>query len=327
MSPKSNSGFAAQATPAPVSIAPKGQFDTFETKFFEQGDQGSNQPAEAERFDDLDELPRSRKSGSSRQFVLGVAIGSASVAVLGCLGLWLSGARLATSAPIPATVVAAPAPPAPVAEPAPAPAVAQAEPAPAPPLAVAKVEPASAPAPTPAAPTPAAPTPAAPTPAVAALPAAPQPEEKTEGRPVPAAALAAAEAHEAVFPAAPTPAAPAVEAAEARGKCMETVREKRGKQILSVCALAFDADPGAADIAVLLAKTEFDRGRSAQALAWGKKAIAADPKAAEAYVFIGGAEQNVGHGKAAREAYRRYLELAPTGRYAGDLRAIVGSLK
>ena len=318
MSPKSNSGFAAQATPAPVPIAPKGQFDTFETKFFEQGDQGTNQAAEQERFDDLDELPRARK-GSSRQFVLGVAIGSASVAVLGCLGLWLSGARLATRAPIPATVVAAPPSPEPVAAPAPAP-------APTPSPAVAQAEPDPAPVPTPAAakvePDP-VPTPTVAPPAVAALPAAPQPEDMPEAKPLPVAA----EAHEAVVPAAPTAAAPAVEAAEARGRCMKTVSEKRGKQILSVCGLAFAADPSAVDIAVLLAKTEFDKGRSAQALAWGKKAVAVDPNAADAYVFIGGAEQNVGHGKAAKEAYKRYLELAPTGRYAGDLRAIVGTLK
>jgi predicted TPR repeat methyltransferase len=63
-----------------------------------------------------------------------------------------------------------------------------------------------------------------------------------------------------------------------------------------------------------------------QALAWGKKAIAADANAADAYVFIGGAEQTAGHGKAAKEAYQHYLQLAPKGRYAADIRAIVGAL-
>ena len=98
------------------------------------------------------------------------------------------------------------------------------------------------------------------------------------------------------------------------------MRESDGRQA------AFTADPGVAEIAVVLAKIEFDRGRSAQALAWSKKAIAADPDAADAYVFLGGAEQNAGHGKAAKLAYQHYLHLAPAGRYAADLRAIVNSL-
>jgi Tfp pilus assembly protein PilF len=109
-------------------------------------------------------------------------------------------------------------------------------------------------------------------------------------------------------------------------RCKKAIRAKHNKEILSACADAFSADPSAADVAVELAKIEFDRGRTVPALAWAKKAIAADPNAAEAYVFIGGAEQSAGHGKAAKEAYRRYLQLAPSGHYAADLRAIVGSL-
>jgi tetratricopeptide (TPR) repeat protein len=101
---------------------------------------------------------------------------------------------------------------------------------------------------------------------------------------------------------------------------------KRSREILDLCPVAFTSSPGGAEIAVALAKVEFDRGRSAQAYAWGKKAIAANPDLADAYVFIGGAEQSSGHGKAAKEAYEHYLRLAPSGRYAADLRAIVNSL-
>jgi tetratricopeptide (TPR) repeat protein len=93
-----------------------------------------------------------------------------------------------------------------------------------------------------------------------------------------------------------------------------------------VCADAVAADPSAAEAALALAKVEFDRGRSAQAVAWSKRALAADPNSADAYVFIGGAEQNAGHRQAAKDAYKRYLQLAPGGRYAADLRAIVKSL-
>jgi tetratricopeptide (TPR) repeat protein len=126
----------------------------------------------------------------------------------------------------------------------------------------------------------------------------------------------------------PVPTAPAVAAAasDAQGRCKKAISDKRNKEVLSACPDAFAADPSAADIAVVLAKIEFDRGKSAQAASWSHKAIAADPNMADAYVFIGGAEQNAGHRKAAKDAYKRYLQLAPGGRYAADLRAIVGSL-
>jgi Tfp pilus assembly protein PilF len=120
--------------------------------------------------------------------------------------------------------------------------------------------------------------------------------------------------------------AAAANASDALGSCKKAIRDKRSKEVLAVCPEAFAADSSAADIAVALAKTEFDRGKSALAATWGQKAIAADPNAADAYVFIGGAEQSAGHRKAAKEAYKRYLQLAPSGRYAADLRAIVSSL-
>jgi tetratricopeptide (TPR) repeat protein len=116
------------------------------------------------------------------------------------------------------------------------------------------------------------------------------------------------------------------DAAAARARCKQAVGGRRQKELLSVCSDAFAADPTAADVAVILAKAEFDKGHAAQAMAWSQKALAADPNAADAYVFIGGVEQSAGRKKAAKEAYKRYLQLAPGGRYAGDLRAIVGSL-
>jgi tetratricopeptide (TPR) repeat protein len=116
------------------------------------------------------------------------------------------------------------------------------------------------------------------------------------------------------------------DAAAARARCKEIAAGRRQKELLSVCSEAFAADPSAADVAVILAKAEFDRGRAAEAMAWSQKALTADPNAAEAYVFIGGVEQSAGHKKAAKDAYKRYLQLAPGGRYAADLRAIVGTL-
>ena len=76
----------------------------------------------------------------------------------------------------------------------------------------------------------------------------------------------------------------------------------------------------------MLAKTELERGRTHSALDWASKAIALDGNQADAYVFLGGAEQAFGHAAAAKAAYKRYLQLSPHGRYAADLRAVLGSL-
>jgi hypothetical protein len=326
-----------------VTVASKHHFDTFETKFFQQGDDESGGVSvEVERFDDLDELAKHKKLAPSRQFMMGVGVGSACIAIIGCLALWRSSGR---SHAAPAATVDPPA----LVEPAPAPSAAvtpptQAEPVPSNPVAVApsgqaeptpvnaaaaipaQAEPAVAPAPSLAvvaeaqavpapAPSVAPPAPAQPVPAAAEKPSAAEPEPKPE----PTKPVAEDK---------PLAAAPALagEATEAQSRCKKAISGKRNKEILAACPDAFAADSSAADIAVALAKIEFDRGRTAQASDWGKKALAADPNAADAYVFIGGAEQSSGHRKAAKEAYKRYLQLAPGGRYAADLRAIVGSL-
>jgi hypothetical protein len=338
MTPKIESGSFTTDAAISTQSGSQRQFDTFETKFFEQGDDESAGVAVAvERFDDLDELGKRKKLAPSRQFMMGVGAGSTVIAIIGCLALWRSSGKshavssLAVELPAQAQTEPAPANPAAMvapaqAEPVPANSAIAAAPAPAEPVpanpavaaAPAQAEQALAPAPVPAvaedhvAPSPAsaAPAIAEPVPAAAEKPAAPAAK--------PQAAPAVAEAK-------PAPAA-AADSSDAQARCKKAISDKRSKEILAACPDAFAAETSAADIAVALAKIEFDRGRGAQASEWGKKALAADPNAADAYVFIGGAEQSAGHRKAAKEAYKRYLQLAPGGRYAADLRSIVGSL-
>ena len=59
---------------------------------------------------------------------------------------------------------------------------------------------------------------------------------------------------------------------------------------------------------------------------WATRALELDVNQAEAYVIIGGVKQANDDAHGAKAAYRKYLELAPTGQYAADLRAIVDSL-
>ena len=335
MTPKTESGsFTTDAASSPSQsgvIASKRHFDTFETQFFQQGDaENGGVAGEVERFDDLDDSARRRRFVPSRQFMMGVAVGSTVIAIIGCIALWRSSNASARAAA--AVAIAPPAQAEPVvANPAAVvPAVVPSEqPAPANPTAMA--------APTQAETVPAVPpspalAPSQPAPAVAE--AVPAQAAAAPAQPVPVVAekplAVAAEAVPAEVAVAekPVPEAPAVAAAatDAQDRCKKAISDRRNKEILATCPDAFAADPSAADIAVALAKIEFDRGKSAQAAGWGQKALAADPNAADAYVFIGGAEQSAGHRKAAKEAYKHYLQLAPGGRYAADLRAIVGSL-
>ena len=328
--------------PDPIDSGPSGSkkhFDTFETQFFQEGDESERSAAEAERFDDLDDGIKRKKFAPSRQFTMSVVVGSTCLAIIGCVAFWRSGNRSTspalTSDRVAAVSTAQTDPPPPVAvapptQPAPAPASPQAPEQPVPVVVQA--------APAQAIPSGSlAPVPPAAQPVAVQKPAAVAPEAaKEETKP---AVAVAAEAKPTLAVAAEVkPALAVAEEAKAQSatvvvgadasveRCKKAIGQKHGKEILSSCADAFAADPSAADFAVALARIEFDRGRTAQALAWGKKAVAADPNVAEAYVFIGGAEQSAGHGKAAKEAYRRYLQLAPGGHYAADLRAIVGSL-
>ena len=108
--------------------------------------------------------------------------------------------------------------------------------------------------------------------------------------------------------------------------CRKAFDQHRAKDVLSTCPQAINATPQSAELAVMLARTEFERGRARQALDWAKKAVALDAERADAYVYLGGAEQAAGRAAAAKAAYRRYLQLAPQGRHAADLRAVLTNL-
>ena len=77
---------------------------------------------------------------------------------------------------------------------------------------------------------------------------------------------------------------------------------------------------------VILARAEIDRGHLVEARSLAKKALAVDPQRLEAYVYLGTAEQEAGKLDEARAAYKKYLELAPDGPFARELRAILGNL-
>jgi tetratricopeptide (TPR) repeat protein len=124
------------------------------------------------------------------------------------------------------------------------------------------------------------------------------------------------------------PAAAEGEVAALKADCVKAYSKGRGKykSIVSACAKVLEADPKAADVMVFLANAELERGATKESKEWAQRALAIDANLADPYVFVGNAEQVAGHRKEAKAAYEKYLELAPTGPYANDLRAVLTGL-
>jgi tetratricopeptide (TPR) repeat protein len=175
----------------------------------------------------------------------------------------------------------------------------------------------AAPAPPPVAPPAPAPAPAAP---VAAAPVAAPPVELPGSAAAPSAAAVPPPAPAAAA-AAPAEEDPLLEA------CKKAYAGSKYKAITDACGKALQAKPNAADVMVMMAHAELDRGNMPKALEWSKKALAVDGNLAEAYVFVGTVEQEQGKPAQAKAAYERYLELAPTGKYAEEIKTILGTLK
>jgi tetratricopeptide (TPR) repeat protein len=143
---------------------------------------------------------------------------------------------------------------------------------------------------------------------IAALPPASSPP------PAPPATAAPAEAPIAQASAAATsPQAESGERAPTAGCDVASVRSAAWRVSPEACARAFEGDPTNAALALAVAQAEHARGHLTEAAQWAKRALALDPKAAEAYVLIARADMEHGRREDAGAAYRHYLELAPRG--------------
>ena len=120
------------------------------------------------------------------------------------------------------------------------------------------------------------------------------------------------------------PAAGAVEG-DPQEACAQRLRHGSFSEIRSACSLAFEVQPDA-QLAGDVARAALDQRRTRDAAAWARKAIALDARFAEAFVYLGAAESELGHRSAARQAYGRYLELEPKGEQAENVRAIIENL-
>jgi tetratricopeptide (TPR) repeat protein len=74
------------------------------------------------------------------------------------------------------------------------------------------------------------------------------------------------------------------------------------------------------------AETALGAGRAGEAMDLAHLAIAANPRFADAYVVVGKVQRASGRLPEARDAYRKYLELAPIGTYAREARDALTAL-
>jgi hypothetical protein len=144
--------------------------------------------------------------------------------------------------------------------------------------------------------------------------------------PIPIATASAASAQkpgrttETLIPQAP------VEAEPALAVCQDALVKGDTAAITQGCDRALEIDATLAMPILAWAKRELDRGNVKAAVTWARRLLRANDHLAEAYLIVGVAEQLASHGSAAKTAYRRYLELAPKGRYARDVRLSLAAL-
>jgi hypothetical protein len=109
-------------------------------------------------------------------------------------------------------------------------------------------------------------------------------------------------------------------------RCHDATTRGRWGAARTACNAAQQARPDSPDVLTRLAEIALNRGQGRAAMRLASAALAADPAFADAYVIVGSVEQGANRNLEARAAYSRYLKLAPSGRYASDLRAILATL-
>ena len=103
-------------------------------------------------------------------------------------------------------------------------------------------------------------------------------------------------------------------------ECESLCKRHHWRQAAEPCAAAVKTRPDDATIVLGLAQAEHARNHLAEAGEWAKRAVALDPKLAEAFIIQAHAEEHVGDAAAAARDFRRYLSLAPRGWHAREAR-------
>jgi tetratricopeptide (TPR) repeat protein len=103
-------------------------------------------------------------------------------------------------------------------------------------------------------------------------------------------------------------------------------RREQAKKAAALAERAIALHPDGDGAMVLLGNCELDQGNTSAAQAWADKAISANARNADAYLLKGAVLQQKDQTAEAKKFYQKYLDLAPNGKYAEDVRTIVNSL-
>ena len=87
---------------------------------------------------------------------------------------------------------------------------------------------------------------------------------------------------------------------------------------------AASAEPAA--VLTQRAEAALAQGRAAEALDLANLALGSDARFSDAYIVIGKVQRDSGRLPESRDAYRKYLELAPLGTHAEEARAALATL-
>jgi hypothetical protein len=127
-------------------------------------------------------------------------------------------------------------------------------------------------------------------------------------------------------PAARTKPAAAASASDSMQECQAALRRERAKPALVACEKFSRENPTSVDALVMLAHANLLAGADGETLRLARRASFLDPKNADAYLLVGTVLQTMGRMPAARSAYQSYLQNAPHGSHAAEVRAILKTL-
>jgi tetratricopeptide (TPR) repeat protein len=108
-------------------------------------------------------------------------------------------------------------------------------------------------------------------------------------------------------------------------ECQKAVDRERPAEAMTACEATFHAEPKSASAALLLARAHMLAGHKADTLRLAKQAVSLNPHLPDAYLIMGSVQQ-ASNKQAARSAYEEYLRLAPNGRHAAEVRAVLPRL-
>jgi peptidoglycan/xylan/chitin deacetylase (PgdA/CDA1 family)/uncharacterized caspase-like protein len=173
------------------------------------------------------------------------------------------------------------------------------------------------------------------TPAAASVPASTSPVAGNASASMSASAPVTAPVSLSNLPAAATPVAtkpepvrpPSEVAAASNDEGMRLYQEKQYADAAAKFVQAFNLRPNMALYANNAGFAFFRMEQYEDAVKWFKQTITLDPKRAVAWLNLGDAYVNLKKNAEARDAYEKYLALAPNGKSAPDVREKLGSLQ